>query len=734
MSPKRRHTLSSFQLFLLLLVGIAVAAVAAVMFAPRKEPPPPVSKMSVEQRPAERVETVEPPAPAAAPAPVVAAVETPDAPPTSTPAALSSATAEPDAFIVRGKITDNKSGQPLPGISVLALAEADPTTLAACDEALAAAEASGDTDALAAAKRDCEAARLGGESIQGISNGTGDYLINLPEPGAYRIWIPSKEVFPQQRAAITSYEAALGTLDDSRREVVHDVALELKSAVQGRVTEAGTSTGAPGLTVSLLDNAAANVLKTATTTDTGDYELPVDAPGDYAVRVELARSAYRQAEVVPFRRVKVTPADALVRNINFEVDPAGVVWGYITTPGGEPVSGSEVVLTTSESPLTQFVTAALRRTPPLSDRSEDDGYYELLGVPLNQEYQVFAQSASQSPQLADPFVLTPSLRSLRVDVYLFPGSRITGTVVDPAGRRIPEARIRLIPSLTALASPLTSAVAFRDAQADANGDFVIEEVPAGSYGVYAQRQGYKFDTGGVPVYPDGYSEMTGVNVTLYPIEAGVHDIFGVVRDMEGNGLSGVDVTISGLALDSMTRIEEKTSTSSSGEFRISGVPSGRYGGVFVKEGYGAVRRTGLALDRENKITMTQSALVRGRVLVRESNAAPPVYTVQALQTASYGDARQSVMRSGMEQPSGTFSNPDGSFELYLAPGDYLLTATSEGLTPGRTQLSVQPGATLDDVTIYVSQQGASIRGIVRTMDRQSPQGAVARLVDTSGGL
>jgi hypothetical protein len=88
----------------------------------------------------------------------------------------------------------------------------------------------------------------------------------------------------------------------------------------------------------------------------------------------------------------------------------------------------------------------------------------------------------------------------------------------------------------------------------------------------------------------------------------------------------------------------------------------------------------------------------------------------------------------MEQPSGTFSNPDGSFELYLAPGDYLLTATSEGLTPGRTQLSVQPGATLDDVTIYVSQQGASIRGIVRTMDRQSPQGAVARLVDTSGGL
>lgn len=733
MSPRKHHTLSSVQILILLMVGIALAAVAAVMFAPKKAPAPPVSRMSVEERPAERVAQRPDTQEASEPEPVVATVApAPSVAPASEPELATVATGD---YTVEGVVTDVDSGEPVAGIQVFLLDAAAGAIHTATEGQITALLAEGgDSAAVQSLKRDCVHQILNLSPLRGITDGSGRYRIAATQAGDYRIWLPGRDYLAQQSRYIQDYGASLGALSDDRPTLTHDAKVKILASIAGRVTEMGTSTGAPDLQVVLLDASAKDSLGKAQTAEDGSYEIAVPKLGDYAVRVELAGSAYRLGQVVPFRRVNVTATNSMLKGVDFEVDPAGVVWGYVTTPGGEPVPGSEVVLTTSESPLTQFITAALRRTPPISSGVQEDGYYELLGVPLNEEFQVFAQATTQTPQLAPPFVLTPQIRSLRVDVYMFPGSRISGTVVDPSGRRIPDARIRMIPSLTSLASPLTSAVAFRDARSDGNGDFVIAEVPAGTYGIYAQQQGYKFDTAGVPIYPDGYTDMTGVNVVLYPIEAGVHQIFGKVVDMAGEGLSGVDVQLNGLALDSMTRIEQATTTSASGEFRFTDVPSGRYGGIFSKEAYGTVRRTGLALDRENKIQMTQSSLVRGRVLVRETNAAPPQYTVQALKTASYGDERQTVTRTGNEQMSGSFANPDGSFELYLGPGDYQLTATSQDLTPGRTQVSVEPGSAMDDVTIYVSETGASISGTVTTMDRKSPQGATARLVDTSGGI
>lgn len=739
MSPRNRTSISSVQIIIGLLVLVAAGAVAAILFAPSKPAAPPVSRMSIEERPQERVTPKEV---------ATAPEETPEAP---APAPVQAATAKPalpqatptlDAvgtFRVNGSVKERDSQEPISGVIVLAIQSMTAEQEADCSARLEAAKATGEADAVAAAERACEEIAVSQPTYQGVSNNLGAYEIKVPEPGDYKLWIPSRQQYAPQRRQVAKYEAKLGTLDESRAEITHDVTIDLTAAVSGRVTETGGSIGAPDVKVILLDASAKNALADMVTLEDGSYELPVREPGEYAVRVELGRSAYRMGDLIPFRRVKVPEPDSLVEGIDFTVDPAGVVWGYVTTPDGDPVPNSEVVLCTSESPLSQFVTAALRRTPPVAGRSQDDGYYELLGVPLQKEWQLYANSDSNAPQLAQPFVLTPANRSLRIDVYMFPGSLVRGIVVDERGRPVPEARIRCIPNLSSLVAPFETAYAFRDTRCDANGEFFFEEVPAGGYNIYAQSQGYKFDTAGVPIYPDGYTELNNVRVVLYAIEAGEHEIFGTVVDAEGNGISGVDVAINGLALDSMTRVEQATTTSASGEFRFSQMPKGRYSAVFTKETYGTVRRAGMALDRENKVIMSQASLVRGRVLVRETGQPPLQYSVQAAKTAEYsegGSGNRITMGGGGggQNVGGQFSNPDGSFELFLTPGDYLLTATSDQLTPGRTNVVVEPGGAVDDVVIYVTQSGGTLRGVIRTMDGRSPQGAVAELVDLSGGL
>lgn len=719
-----------------MLVVIAIGAVAAILFAPSKPPAPPVSRMTLEERPQERVA---PKAAESAPEPEAAPIE--PVKPAAAKAAIPQANPAPDAagaFRVTGSVKERDSQEPISGVVVLAILDLSPEQKAECTEKLAAANATGDEQAIAAAKLACDQLVVSQPTFQGVSNVAGAYEITVPDAGDYKLWVPSRQEFGAQRKQVAKYEANLGMLDAARTEITHDVVIDLKAAVTGRVTETGGSIGAPEVKVTLLDASAKNALADMVTLEDGSYELPVNAPGDYAVRVDLEKSAYRMGDLIPFRRVKVPEPDSLVEGVDFEVDPAGVVWGYVTTPKGEPIGNSEVVLCTSESPLTQFVTAALRRTPPIGGRSQEDGYYELLGVPLQKEWQLYASSDTQAPQLAQPFVLTPANRSLRVDVYLFPGSRVSGVVVDDRGQRIPEARIRCIPNISSLVSPFETAYAFRDTRCDANGEFVFEEVPAGGYNIYAQKQGFKFDTTGVPIYPDGYTELGSVTVTLYPIEAGNHEIFGTVVDAEGNGLSGVSVEINGLALDSLTRIQEQTTTSGDGGFKFTQMPQGRYSAVFSKESYGTVRRPALALDRENKVVMSQASLVRGRVLVRETSQAPLQYSVQAAKVSEYSESgsgnRISMGGGGGQNIGGQFANPDGSFELFLTPGDYQLTATSDELTPGRTMVQVEPGATVDDVLIYVSQAGGTLRGVIRTMDGRSPQGAVAELVDLTGGL
>jgi len=686
MSPlptKKSSFNTTMQLFMAGVMVLVVLIFLVFMFAPSKPVAPPPSQISVEERPTDRAQGTQDASERALDAPDVRTPAAPEATPGEA-AAAEPGVATAAAYSISGRVTDSRSGEPIQDARVLARLQ--------------------------------EAGAGGGRSVtRTVTNAEGAYVLEVPAAGDYHV-----EAVAADYMAVTE---PVGEIGRERPQAIADLSLSLGAMVSGRVTETGTPTGISGLVIHTQDQ-----LKRTTTDERGEYVLSGLAPGEHGISVRLEDTAFKAAQALPFQRVTINSPEDEVRGIDFTLDPAGVVWGYVMTPDRQPVSTADVLLTTSESPLTQALNSMIRRAPPLGARSEEDGYYELVGVPLNQEYRLHSSSQNFSPQLADPFVLTSSHRQARVDIFMFSGSNVSGRVVDRRRNPIADAEVMCIPSYTALVQPMSSPQAFRGGSSDQNGNFLIEELPAGNYQMFARKQGYKIALVGEPVTSDGYNTISGVQLMLEPVDEGEYAVFGTVKDTGGAAIDGAQVRLEGNAA-SFTSVDRETSTSGSGEFRFDGVESGEYGLTVTKEGY-APRRVGrVALNRATNVFLDASALVRGRVVVQGSSAAPDSYQVSGIPLRDSAQGSLDIMRFLSEKQSQSFSDPEGHFELYLNAGEYRLEATAAEYTPAREVIILTPGEVLENVLLELRSDGARIAGTVRTRDGSSPQGARVMLLE-----
>lgn len=705
-SQRSTSTFSTLQLALSGLGLLAIVIVGALLWAPRKPTAPPTSAIAYQPRPESRVEppaTPAPPAPEAAPAPVVP-LPAPATPPQPAPAA--------SGLRLQGTVQDAHSHEPLPGIRLQLTREARVDELQDLSAREAAAKAAQDEDAIKAVD---EARQAMTATTEAFSLEEGHYEIAVPAPGNYHVATTTSGYVP--------FTSDTVTLDAQNPASTIDILLSTGARVRGRVTETTGSKPAPDIVIRLEQNGDQKTLTDAQ----GNYELGGLLPGEYGILAELSRTPYRTGKTLPYQKIKITDPNQTLENINFTVDPAGLVWGYVTTPDRSPVKGSEVVLCTSDSVFSQAISAAINQAPPIRDRSEEDGYYELTGVPLNEEWRLYATSNKSAPQLADPFLLTAQKREVRIDVFLFPGTLVQGRVVDPSGRPIADAMVNCVPSFTKLLSPLDTPQAFRNARSDADGYFEIPELPAGTYQIFGRKKGYKFSTVGDPIYPDGYSPISGFQVTLYPVEAGKNSVFGTVRTAAQQPISGAQVTLRGVGAESFDDVSQSTTSSGNGEFRIDDLEAGSYTATITAEGY-APRRMGMRLNGPNDAVLIAAGVVRGRVLIRETNAPPAQYEVAALRQDSEGRTTFSLTDIG-EASGKTFNDPEGRFELYLPEGAYQLEARAGGLTPGREDVVITSGEVTDNVTLFVAEAGGTISGRVVTSDGGSPQGAEVFALD-----
>jgi len=680
-------------------IAVGAAIVLAFFLTSRKEPPPKPSTISYGERPSDRASrsrlhdgsrrgtprTVEP------------------------PRRVGANTEPEDPLAIIGVVSEADTGQPIKDAhlrSVLLPPREEGTAAETAVEEAAAAAARmtpAFLDTAQAARRSTK------------TNDMGHYALPAPLPGRYLV--------QAARTGFVTHREIVELAEGGEKRVRLDVALSRGASIAGRVTEAGTSTGIPLILITANSEEGTSSAETETAPD-GTYTISGLLPGTYQVALDLARQPYKAPERIPVQNVVIERPDQNVTDINFALSPAGTVWGYITDHEKKPVQDTQVYLCTSESLISQALNAAVHQAPPLRNRSEEDGYYELVGVPLNQEWRVYATSDEYAPQLTDPFIVTESARSIRVDIHVLRGTSVYGRVLDQNGTPIPNAETVCVPSYSKLFQRLDEARAFRHCKTETDGTYMIANLPPGDYQLLAQKDGYKVAVMGDPLYADGFNDIRGFDLTLSSVDSGNFVVYGMVMDAAGRPIPGVNLTLSGLGTESMSATEIETRSDERGEFGFYGVESGFLVIIAEKEGYTSQQVSDVKLDEPTNIVMQATGMVRGTVLVRETGQAPARYSVRAVPSETQqGGIGLALLSSGDPRDLRNFNNADGSFELALSPGDYTIEATAQGLTPGRQTVSVVEGQRVDGVTLYVSQSGGVIQGQVQTTDGGIPAGA-----------
>ena len=647
-----------------------------------------------------------------------------------------------------GIVRDSKTGEPVPDVTVQILWNRTPEELEIFErehKAVLTEKSEDMGDAL-----DDVLARLGNQ----IST------TSLPD-GSYEILVPQDRVlsarFEKHRYIPASYVDLYYAAQDDPGQL--DATLSNGASVSGRVIS--TDAGIEGMYINIRNSRIDDIASLPNDEETdmivfiegeytdadGRYRIAGLVPGDYEIDVVYRNTRYKPGRTLPFQRINISYDDEERQNVDFTLNRGGLVWGYTVDPQDKTPIQTNLFLVGPENMITQginaFFTAAFEGEDEVefyggTSDSDKKGYYEIVGIPLNREWQVYAISKDRAPQLSDPFILTESNLDVRIDMNMFDGTSIIGKVVDTKGRPISEAEVFCIPQFSEIFSPFNSAKTFREDTSDIDGNFTLNDMPAGSYQIYAFKKGFKYTVTGDPVFPDGYRDITNKRIVLIPVDHGEHTIFGQVTDSQGRAISGVMVNLAGGSLASLDFSDRSVETDSRGEYLFEGVSLGKYLMNLEKEGYPGKNIIKVYLDRPTDVVMVDAILVRGRVLVRETNRPPDqAYTVTASAAleikSGFLEQIQNAVSNSSFGASRTFSEPDGSFELPLTAGNYTLTARSADFVPDRTTLNLEAGSPPSDIILYISSTGAVVEGYVRTIDGASPQGANVVLRASSDG-
>jgi hypothetical protein len=152
------------------------------------------------------------------------------------------------------------------------------------------------------------------------------------------------------------------------------------ATVSGRVTEG--ERGAVGVTVMLISNEPAQRFRVAARAKTdaeGRFLLTGVAPGRYQVLpVAPAHVVEGLTSNFPPGRPLNIVAGEEVKDIDFKLEPGGVITGRVTDADGNPVVGEPVIATPAEEAPGAFPRPRLDRRDQVTD---DRGIYRLYGLP-----------------------------------------------------------------------------------------------------------------------------------------------------------------------------------------------------------------------------------------------------------------------------------------------------------------------------------------------------------------
>jgi len=302
--------------------------------------------------------------------------------------------------------------------------------------------------------------------------------------------------------------------------------------ISGRIADAG-NIAISGVTVGRTGSAT-----TVLTNANGEYTLTGVPAGSFTVTPTKASTTFNPVN----RSVTVTTANVTGQNFTGTVTPPATfnISGRIADAGNLAIAGVTVGRTGS---ATTVLTSA-------------SGEYTLTGVPAG-TYTVTPTKAGCT--------FNPATRSVTVTNANVTAQNFTGTVTPPAtfniSGRIADAGNLAIAGVTVGRNGSATTV-----QTNANGEYVLTSVPAGTFTVTPSKAGCTFSPTTRSV------TVTNANVAAQnftgTVTAATFNISGRIADAGNVAIAAVTVGRTGSA----TTVQ----TNANGEYVLTGVPAGTY--------------------------------------------------------------------------------------------------------------------------------------------------------------
>jgi protocatechuate 3,4-dioxygenase beta subunit len=416
----------------------------------------------------------------------------------------------------------------------------------------------------------------------------------------------------------------------------------------------------------------------------GAFSIPHRLPGSF--RLFARHAGYALGASAP---IVVPEGDARVDAGEIVLKGGSAIEGRVTDTRGRAVEGAEVRVWPEHGPLDPALMLAEEEPPP-NALTGPDGLFRIEDLERGRRYSLTVQHPAH-PREAVPEVEAPTADPVLIELQ--PARALFIRVVGPEGEPVPDA---------AVLAQLTAGFQFRTGmplgRTDSAGELRAGDLKPGLLDLEVNARGYRQITWkGVQVPRD--RDPDPVTVTME--RGAVLEIR--VHDGEGNPLSGVRVLVMPknpaeprpfrhpfnrptTGEDGLVRFDDL----SPGEYRVSGMGSGRSAEASVRLGTGTAR-VDLVFER--------GAAIAGRVVDEEGEPVPFVAVHAELhdETGIHG--------------RGESTQADGSFVIRdLADGEYSVTASARGYATSEPQRLRLGGSDVEGLEIRLAREADSAIG------------------------
>ena len=483
-----------------------------------------------------------------------------------------------------------------------------------------------------------------------------------------------------------------------------------------------------------------NSLGTYVSQSDGSYTISGLAPGAYKVQANNNREpgyvtkyyddVYSWDDAVS---VEVL-ASQNTSGINFNLEPGGSISGQVTEfSGGDPIEGAWVYALDTNFHFVHGV------------YSESDGSYQIAGLWSGDYYVavsaegyggVYNGNVNDHPDVI-PITVSPPNDTPNINFTLSPEATISGHIFTSDG-----------------ITPITGAKIqawnrnggeVRTGSSSTDGSYIVGGLSTGEYVVKAEFDYYAteyyddaiFQNSATSVFVTQPNDTSGIDFTLVPLYSSrVGSIAGLVYEADGS-TPIADVTVWAITQDG--NYINFGQSGATGGYEINNLPAGSYkvmadSDAFAWEYYleesnsedaSAVVVNALETTSGIDFTLDQAGSISGTVT--ELAGAIPII-----------GAWVSALDADFQFVSGTFSEPDGSYQIMgLDPENYYVAVSADGFggfyydnaysTSFAAQVPVTPPADTPNIDFQLSPE-ATVMGHVYLADGITPLEGVEVLV------